>query len=244
MSEFAEIKKWLDDTADEPLEEMGSFFAARVEGYEEHMSPWQAYYQWMAELIHQGAKTLLDIGCGTGLELDEIFRLQPQIAVTGIDLEPAMLERLREKHGHRNLRLIEGDYFQIPFESGYYDVAVSFETLHHFKPEKKLVIFRKLYESLKEGGCYLEADYVAESEEMEEYLFAECERRRAKSGIGRDVFVHFDTPLTLEHEMGLLREAGFARVEFLGYHRDKDISHRDKSISQGENHTPMIRAVK
>ena len=230
MSEFAEIKKWLADTADEPLEEMGSFFAARVEGYEEHMSPWREYYRWMAALIPQGAETLLDIGCGTGLELDEIFCLHPEIAVTGIDLEPSMLERLRGKHGHRNLRLIEGDYFRHPFESGYYDVAVSFETLHHFKPERKRDIFRKLHGSLKEGGCYLEADYVAESDEMEAYLFAECERRRRRSGTPEDVFVHFDTPLTLEHEMELLRQAGFARVECLGY--------------QGENHTPMIRAMR
>ena len=109
---IAEIKKWLADTAEEPLEEMGSFFAARVEGYEEHMSPWREYYRWMAALIPQGAETLLDIGCGTGLELDEIFCLHPEIAVTGIDLEPSMLERLRGKHGHRNLRLIEGDYFR------------------------------------------------------------------------------------------------------------------------------------
>ena len=230
MSEFAEIKKWLADTAEEPLEEMGSFFAARVEGYEEHMSPWREYYRGMAALSPQGAETLLDIGCGTGLELDEIFCLHPEIAVTGIDLEPSMLERLRGKHGHRNLRLIEGDYFRHPFESGYYDVAVSFETLHHFKPERKRDIFRKLHGSLKEGGCYLEADYVAESDEMEAYLFAECERRRRRSGTPEDVFVHFDTPLTLEHEMELLRQAGFARVECLGY--------------QGENHTPMIRAMR
>ena len=230
MGEFAEIKKWLEDTADEPLEEMGSFFAARLEDFEEHMSVWKDCYKWMAQMVPEGTQTLLDIGCGTGLELDEIFRLHPNLAVTGIDFEQAMLDRLLEKHGHRNLRCIQGDYFQVPFGEACFDAAVSFETLHHFKPEKKLLVFKKLYDSLKPGGCYLESDYIAESEEMEEYLFAECARRRKKSGIPEDIFVHFDTPLTLEHEMELLRKAGFGKVECLGYSSESD--------------TPLLRAVK
>ncbi len=230
MSEFEDIKKWLADTAEEPLEEMGSFFAKRVGDYEEHMSVWRDSYQWMARLIPGEARSLLDIGCGTGLELDEIFRLRPDIRVTGIDLEPAMLERLRDKHRDRDIRLIQGDYFQVPLGESCFDAAVSFETLHHFRAEDKLILFRKLYQVLRPGGCYLEADYIAESEEMEAYLFAECARRRERSGIGADVFVHFDAPLTLEHEMGLLQEAGFASVECLGYSSD--------------SHTPMIRAMK
>ena len=44
---------------------------------------------------------------GTGLELDEIFRLRPDISVTGIDLEPAMLERLKAKHRDRDRLSLE-----------------------------------------------------------------------------------------------------------------------------------------
>jgi tRNA (cmo5U34)-methyltransferase len=47
--------------------EMEQFFAIRVDGYEEHMSPWKDYYKWMAQIMPQDAKELLDIGCGTGL---------------------------------------------------------------------------------------------------------------------------------------------------------------------------------
>lgn len=229
MSDFASIKQWLKSTEDEPLETMGGFFDRRVDSYEDHMRPWRAYYRWLGELIPAQAKTLLDLGCGTGLELDEIFRLHPDIRVTGIDLAPGMLARLREKHPERKLTLTVGDYLTVPLAPCAFDVAVAFETLHHFPPETKLGLFRRIFAALRPGGMLLEGDYIAESDEMETYLFQELARRRARQHVPEGTFVHFDMPLTLAHELSLLRQAGFT-AEVLGY--------------RGEDNTPMIRAIK
>ncbi len=229
MSDFASIKQWLKSTEDEPLETMGGFFDRRVDSYEDHMRPWRAYYRWLGELIPAQAKTLLDLGCGTGLELDEIFRLHPDIRVTGIDLAPGMLARLREKHPERKLTLTVGDYLTVPLAPCAFDVAVAFETLHHFPPETKLGLFRRIFAALRPGGMLLEGDYIAESDEMETYLFQELARRRARQHVPEGTFVHFDTPLTLAHELSLLSQAGFT-AEVLGY--------------RGEDNTPMIRAIK
>ena len=43
-----------------------------------------------------GAK-VLDLGCGTGLELEYYFRLNSTAMVTGIDLAAGMLQKLKEK---------------------------------------------------------------------------------------------------------------------------------------------------
>lgn len=229
MSDFASIKQWLKSTKDEPLETMSGFFDRRVDSYEDHMRPWRAYYRWLGELIPAQAETLLDLGCGTGLELDEIFRLHPDIRVTGIDLAPGMLARLREKHPERKLTLTVGDYLTVPLAPCAFDVAVAFETLHHFPPETKLGLFRRIFAALRPGGMLLEGDYIAESDEMETYLFQELARRRARQHVPEGTFVHFDTPLTLAHELSLLSQAGFT-AEVLGY--------------RGEDNTPMIRAIK
>ena len=229
MSDFEAVKQWLKCIENEPLEDMGGFFDRRVDGYEDHMRPWRDYYRWLGELIPPHAKTLLDLGCGTGLELDEIFRLHPDLAVTGIDLAPGMLARLREKHPERKLTLMAGDYLTIPLPPCAFDLAVAFETLHHLTPEQKLELFRRIFAALRPGGALLEGDYTAESDEMEAYLFAELAKRRARQNVPENVFVHFDTPLTLEHELALLRQAGFA-TEVLGW--------------RGEANTPMIRATK
>lgn len=229
MSDFTSIKQWLKSTEDEPLETMGGFFDRRVDSYEDHMRPWRAYYRWLGELIPAQAETLLDLGCGTGLELDEIFRLHPDIRVTGIDLAPGMLARLREKHPERKLTLTVGNYLTVPLAPCAFDVAVAFETLHHFPPETKLGLFRRIFAALRPGGMLLEGDYIAESDEMETYLFQELARRRARQHVPEGTFVHFDTPLTLVHELSLLSQAGFT-AEVLGY--------------RGEDNTPMIRAIK
>lgn len=229
MSDFTSIKQWLKSTEEEPLETMSGFFDRRVDSYEDHMRPWRAYYRCLGELIPAQAETLLDLGCGTGLELDEIFRLHPDIRVTGIDLAPGMLARLREKHPERKLTLTVGDYLTVPLAPCAFDVAVAFETLHHFPPETKLGLFRRIFAALRPGGMLLEGDYIAESDEMETYLFQELARRRARQHVPEGTFVHFDTPLTLAHELSLLRQAGFT-AEVLGY--------------RGEDNTPMIRAIK
>jgi len=228
---YSELKAWLDDTRDVPLEAMDTFFDARIGDYEEHMSRWQPHYRWMAELIPEGTKALLDIGCGTGLELDHIFTRFPTLSVTGIDLSRKMLAKLEQKHGARALTVIRDDYYLYDFGENRFDMVIAFETLHHFTAEKKMKLFAKICRALKPGGLFLECDYIATSQEIEDLVFDECRRRRLRDGIAEDVFIHFDTPLTLEHEMQAMHSAGFATVELVGFLPEDD-------------HTAMIRAIK
>ena len=199
-----------------PLETMSDFFTARVVGYDEHMirnvEGCREGYPMMASLIPQGTRKLLDLGCGTGLELDEIFKIYPDIAVTGVDMTAAMLAQLRAKHPDKQLHLLCEDYFTADFGEDF-DCAVSFETMHHFKPERKIGLYQKIYYALNSGGCYIECDYMAEKQEQEDYFFAELARMRAEQGIAEDVFVHYDTPCTIDNQMKMLKAAGFAVVE-------------------------------
>lgn len=224
------LKAWLDETRDTKLEAMDAFFDRRIETYEDHMSPWRNHYKWMAEVLPECTKKLLDVGCGTGLELDEIFKRFPSLSVTCVDMSKEMLRVLAEKHGHRDITIIRGDYFIEELGSGY-DTAVAFETLHHFSKERKTRLFRRLRDALADGGVFIECDYIAETPEIEDLLFSECRRRRERDGIAPDTFIHFDTPLTQEHEMEALRGAGFSRVELVGY-------------LNNDSGTAMIRAYK
>ena len=201
------------------LEAMSDFFAARVEGYDEHMlrdvEGCKEGYEKMATLIPQSTKRLLDLGCGTGLELDAIFKKIPELAVTGIDLCAPMLEKLKKKHADKDLTLILDDYFEAFFGTNCFDAAVSFETLHHFSYEKKLKLYQKIFHSLSPDGVYIECDYMVETQEEEDTLLAENARLRREQGIGMEDYYHFDTPFTVANQIKLLKAAGFSKVEKL-----------------------------
>lgn len=204
-----DLKKWLRDTADTPLEEMADFFTKRLDGYEEHMSVWEKSYQIFAESLPAECRSVLDLGCGTGLELDHIWRKHPETRVTGVDLCRSMLNKLLEKHSDKHFTAVCADYFQYDLGSGKWDAVISFESLHHFLPERKKELYKKVFASLKEGGIFLLGDYIACCEEEEELLRSVCLKKRENAGIPEEQFVHFDIPLTLQHETELLQKAGF-----------------------------------
>ena len=204
-----DLKQWLQDTSDSPLEEMSDFFTKRLDDYEEHMSIWEQSYQIFAEVLPAKCKNILDLGCGTGLELDKIWQKNPDIEVTGVDLCQSMLDKLLQKHSDKRLTVVCQDYFKYDFGYDKWDAVISFESLHHFLPERKMELYQKVYHGLKRGGIFLLGDYIACCDEEEELLRSEYLKRRKQFAIPDTGFVHFDIPLTLEHESKLLQNAGF-----------------------------------
>ena len=202
------------------LERMSDFFEARLDGYDSHMltniESAREFYPFTAGLLPtaDGCR-VLDLGCGTGLELEEYYRLNPSAAVTGIDLSEGMLAALAAKLPTKEISLICGSYFDVPFGIGEFDAAVSVESLHHFTRSEKVPLYARLCESLKGGGYFVLTDYFAASAEEEEMHHAELDRLKREQGITDNEFYHFDTPLTVEHEIDALTEAGFSSVEVL-----------------------------
>ena len=199
------------------LERMDLFFEARLSDYDEHMirdiEGAQEFYPFTASLLPREVGTqVLDLGCGTGLELEWYFRFAPEARVTGIDLSIGMLEALRKKFSGKDLTLIRGSYFEVPLGVEVFDAAVSVESLHHFTKEEKLGLYRRLHAALKEGGSFILTDYFADTKDQECLYRRELLRLKAEQGLGDDVFYHYDTPLTWGREMDTLREAGFREV--------------------------------
>ncbi|MCR5468897.1 MAG: class I SAM-dependent methyltransferase [Lachnospiraceae bacterium] len=202
------------------LEKMDEFFAARVVGYDEHMKRdikgAKEFYGYTASLLpkKEGAH-ILDLGCGTGLELEEYFKLNPEAKITGIDLSESMLAELKKKFADKDVSVICGSYFDEPLGTEKYDSAVSVESLHHFERSLKLDLYKKLHAALKHDGVFVLTDYFAESEALEVEYFENLKNLKIEQGISDGEFYHYDTPLTVEHEMEVLREAGFSDVKIM-----------------------------
>ena len=202
------------------LEKMSDFFESRLDGYDEHMltniESATEFYPFTAEQLPtaEGCR-ILDLGCGTGLELQEYYLLNPTARITGIDLSQGMLAELKRKFADKDIILILGSYFDVPLGEKVFDAAVSVESLHHFAKEEKVALYSKLHTALKENGYFILTDYFSLSDDEEIMHRHNLIALKAEQGIADNEFYHYDTPLTVKHESEALAEAGFASVEVL-----------------------------
>lgn len=205
-------------------EEMASFFDVRAPGYEDHMitevyngNP-DEFYANVVSSIHETNDPIrvLDLGCGTGFEVAHIFDKAPQAHITCMDMSANMLELLRQKYAQHveQIECVQGSYVTEPFALNAYNYAISVMTIHHLLEDAKRELYRKIRNALKDGGLYIEGDYV-EDEVEEQKLLKEYHEAMKKAA--PDQLYHIDIPFTVQHQERLFTEAGFVEVNTM-YH--------------------------
>jgi tRNA (cmo5U34)-methyltransferase len=201
------------------LEEMSEFFNARSERYDRvHIEAINGGFESkrvIAEFLSADTKTLIDFGIGTGLELENIFARFPDIEVTGLDIADKMLEQLRQKYSDKHIDLKLASYLNFDFGVEHYDAALSVMTLHHYNHEVKTELYRRIFNCLKQGGTYIECDYMLpeeefeNAEETERFYFSEYERLKREQSLENGKEYHYDTPCAVSKQKEMLLTAGF-----------------------------------
>lgn len=206
------------------MEQMAEFFNIRADGYEAHMLGCEDdynYYNMISKPVIETQEKIeiLDLGCGTGLELESIFKKCPNANVTGVDMSEGMLEKLKSKYDEfsKQLNLINGSYLDIKFLHNSYDYVVSSMTMHHFTYETKKCLYSNIKSYLKKNsGIYIEGDYVVDEPREKQYLEQYYERVKSDD---KNIY-HVDIPFTVQSQKKLFIEAGFSKVEVVYHKRD------------------------
>lgn len=204
------------------IEEMGSFFDLRSESYEKHMeetiNSFDEYYKLVSAPMEYTDEpvNILDLGCGTGLEIQGIFEKAPNAKITCIDLSQGMLDILKKKYiEHANqLEIINASYMEYDFHIGKYDYVFGIMTMHHFLYDEKLEIYKRIKASLKDGGKYIEGDYVV-SKYYEKKWLKEREKLLIEHGEDVGKLYHIDIPFAVTTQKRLFRQAGFKNFNIL-----------------------------
>lgn len=199
-------------------EDMALFFDTRAQDYERHMQStvedFADFYRTISEALPEWGDDpkILDLGIGTGLELEHLFERFPQARITGIDLSQGMLDQLSQKARPwiDNLTLKQGSFLDLDPESDAFDAVISSMALHHWIPRVKLDLYRRIYRSLLPGGVFVNGDYIVPIKESSRQLAA-----FAEAGLDECHQLHIDLPLSIDQERDLLVEAGFASVSTL-----------------------------
>lgn len=99
----------------------------------------------------------LDVGCGTA---EVIFRLAKEfkeVKFFGIDFSKGMIEKAINKTYHlNNVKIIEANVENLPFEDKTFDFILCLDTFHHFyNPD---LVLKEIRRVLKDNGLFLLVD--------------------------------------------------------------------------------------
>jgi tRNA (cmo5U34)-methyltransferase len=138
------------------------------------------------------ARTILELGTGTGETARRVLELHPDADFVGIDESDAMLDEARRVlPASADLR---PSRLQDPLPAGPFDLVVSCLTVHHLDGAGKAELFRRVAGVLRSGGRFVLADVVVPEH---------------KEDAVTPLTDGFDLPDSVEDQLQWLAEAGF-----------------------------------
>lgn len=179
----------------------------------------------IASIPFENSKSIkvLDLGCGTGNITIEVKKKYPNSHIICLDLTETMLDIARYKlSDYDNIEFFMGDFSDFQFGNGY-DLIISSMALHHLKTDKdKIAVYQKIYDALKEGGVFYNADNVlASNKYLEDVSIEHWKRFMQEKDIPEEeiekkwlpTYHKEDYPAPLIKHIDWLREIGFKDVD-------------------------------
>ncbi|MEG0075678.1 MAG: methyltransferase domain-containing protein [Eubacterium sp.] len=108
------------------------------------------------ELENYQFNSLLDLDCGGGKMLEQIFEKFPKMDAYGFDYSLERLAGARERLDGKNVPLKMGNAQHLPYENAQFDVVVSTSTFHHY-PHPEAVL-KEVHRVLKPKGILVLCD--------------------------------------------------------------------------------------
>ena len=179
-----------------------------------------------AAAVTPGAKSVLDVGCGTGNYTLKLLQLAPNLDVTLVDLSRPMLDRAMTRvrpATSGNVEAIQADVRDLQLDAGRFDIILAAAVLHHLRTDDEWEnVFHKFHRWLRPGGSVWIFDLVDHSlpavqsimrRRYGEYLTAfknEAYRDQVFDYVEKE-----DTPKPLTFQLELLRRVGFSQTDVL-----------------------------
>ncbi len=174
-------------------------------------------------------KRIYDIGCSTGTTialLDAFLKKQFKSVAqfVGIDSSAPMLEKCQKKLKQKkikNVELIEGDARKQKLDKC--SMVIMNYTLQFIDPKDRPTLLKKIFRSLEKGGVFIYSEKIKCNDRLVNDLlidlYYDFKRRNGYSELEiaqkREALENVLIPLTPEHQLALLKEAGFKRAEVL-----------------------------
>ncbi len=110
-------------------------------------------------------KTLTDAGGSAGTLSLVVAKHQPHMSCTTLDLppvEPIARETIDQFGLADRVKAVSGDFFTGSIPQA--DIVVMGNIIHDWDEEKKIVLFKKAYEALPAGGCFVAIENIIDED--------------------------------------------------------------------------------
>lgn len=164
---------------------------------------------------------VLDLGAGTGLYSSMVQAVFPNAEFTLLDLATEMLEKAKTRFSQmgKSPKILIGDYIKTDLREPY-DLIISGLSIHHLSDADKAQLYQKIFNTLKPGGMFVNADQVlGKTLELERCYRQHWLDSVRALGISEDELnaakkrMEYDRMATLDAQLNWLKAAGFQDVD-------------------------------
>jgi ubiquinone/menaquinone biosynthesis C-methylase UbiE len=165
-------------------------------------------------------RNVVDLGAGTGLLTMEIYKLYNNAHYTLVDISNDMLEIAKERfNGLNNFEFIVKNYAEnIPVKNC--DLICSALSIHHLENNDKIKLYKNIYTTLENAGCFINLDqFIGASEKINNLYNEWWYNFIDNSGISPEEKTAWierkklDKENTIKETIKLLRSSGFGNIE-------------------------------
>lgn len=118
---------------------------------------YSAIFDEFSDILGQGGKRIIDIGCSTGACASSIIDMQKNDYV-GVDIEPRYIEAAASRSPHGNFYAM--DARKMPFPDGSFDLAMFIGVMHHMDDKLVTDCLGEVSRVLKPSGRVIVAEPV------------------------------------------------------------------------------------
>ena len=123
-------------------------------------------------LVLKDTDTLLDLGCGMGLDVFMARITYPNSnTIYGMDRLESMIQKaskVRDKKGFKNIEFVQGELIDMPFEDNSIDKIIS-NCVINLEPNKQKV-YEEIHRILKPNGMFIISDITLKKQLNDDIL--------------------------------------------------------------------------